>query len=76
MKLPAEALRAQFSGKRVEKWQPTPIVTVFTVDYSSKLCLVSFTQNKLKCDIKDLKKLVLEKYDANADGKLSMDEVR
>ena len=37
---------------------------------------VCFTQNQLKCDIKDLKEKVLKKYDVNADGKLSMDEVR
>ena len=39
------------------------------------LCEELGTENQLKCDIKDLKTLVLTKYDANADGKLSMDEM-
>ncbi|XP_046843645.1 calretinin-like [Xenia sp. Carnegie-2017] len=39
------------------------------------LCSELGSENELKCGIKELKELVLTKYDVNSDGKLSMDEM-
>ncbi|CAB3993570.1 calretinin-like [Paramuricea clavata] len=43
--------------------------------FLSDLCEELGDENQLKCDIKELKSLVLSKYDVNADGKLSMEEM-